>query len=70
MYLKNYVKARRKALSVICPEKFTEKIEEEDDDVPHQYFRFPRPSSQPPSPAPSSYGSDDEEDERHRLFSE
>ena len=35
-----------------------------------QYFRFPRPGSQPPSPTASSYGSDDEEDERHRLYSE
>ncbi|XP_028395807.1 glycogen [starch] synthase-like [Dendronephthya gigantea] len=66
---KNYMKARRKALSKICPEKFPE-VPEEDENVQHQYFRFPRPGSQPPSPGSSTYGSDDEEDERHRLYSE
>lgn len=64
---RNYVKARHMALSVICPDKFKD---ETDYEVQEQYFRFPRPGSQPPSPAPSSYGSDDEEDERHRLFSD
>lgn len=63
-----YSRARLLALHYLQPDKHEKPslVDEE-----HSSFAYPRPGSEPPSPAPSECGSDDgedEEDTHHRLY--
>ncbi|KAJ7360058.1 Glycogen [starch] synthase, liver [Desmophyllum pertusum] len=64
-----YTRARLLGLHLLHPDKYEKPslVDEE-----QTGFSYPRPGSEPPSPAPSECGSDeeDEEDTKHRLFSD